>query len=377
MAVSKLSLKIAIFRDFHKNYNRRAMKKIIVSLFTLFIFSSAFALPGFKPFIPDSSGEYVFYRDNSFERESYVGLLCYDETTYEIKYYSPKNAEKSEPEKNIALLIKVNPDSSFFDMLGERIISTIDYNSDDVNILNYLHDFLYEISAKRIQKGAIETREDFQTQDFDLFGGKVTLVYDCIIPMFNLRSILDEKGNKILDCCTIGQISSSSDTSFENFKGIKAIPLNSKAKSTSKTKKAKTQKFSFNNQHITLDKNWTQNMENVWTYGDSAIVTMSEIPLLSDDKTLNDFYILRKLTESTQGRYIDFSNTEILFNAKNRQYKITSISHDVDEKNTIRTIKLISPSDEKFNYCSVSVFSNIYNENSAYFDKILNQYKIK
>lgn len=364
------------------------MKKLILSIITsIFISTAIFALPGFTSYIPDNSGEYVFYRDKSFERESYIGLLCYDDSTYEIKYVSPQNQALGEPEKELALLIKINPESDYFDMIGEKVISSVDYSSDDVDILNYMHDFLYEFSAKRISKESVTTREETSSHDFPLFGGKVTFVYDCVVPLFNLRSVLDQAGNAILECCTIGQVSSAHDTSFEDFRGFNSVPVTSPANSTASAKnnkksksdkksKAKTKKYNFENQNLVLDSDWEQQMENIWTLQNDSVVTMSEIPLPNEDLALSELYLIRKLTESSQGRYTDFSTTEILQD-KNGSYKITSISHEKAENDTIRTVKILTNKNSKFSYFSISVYSAAYQKNAAYFDKIVNNYRVK
>ncbi|MCR4953250.1 MAG: hypothetical protein K6A43_04165 [Treponema sp.] len=382
------------------------MKKLILSIITLISITTAvFALPGFTSFIPDNSGEYVFYRDKSFERESYIGLLCYNDSTYEIKYVSPKNEILGQPEKELALLIKVNPESDYFDMIGEKVISTVDYGSDDVDILNYMHDFLYEFSAKRISKDTVTTREETSSHDFPLFGGNVTFIYDCVIPLFNLRSVLDQSGNAILECCTIGQVSSSHDTSFEDFRGFTSIPVVTPANSTAAAKKdkksgkndgttsksdkksdsgtsskskAKTQKFTFENQTVVMDSDWEQQMENIWTLQNDSIVTVSEIPLPNEDLDLSESYLIRKLSESSQGRYTDFATMEIIKNKKG-QYKITSISHESNGKDSIRTVKLLTPSSakDKFAYFSISTYNSAYQKNTVYFDKIVNGYRAK
>ena len=90
------------------------MKKLIL-IMTLFLGSAlAFALPGFTPFVPDTAGEYVWYRDASFARESYVGILSYDEKTYQIRYYAPADRDTLQPETNLALVFTINPESDFF-----------------------------------------------------------------------------------------------------------------------------------------------------------------------------------------------------------------------------------------------------------------------
>ena len=81
------------------------MKKTLLTLIILFCGAvAAFSLPGFTPFVPDTAGEYVYYRDYSFARESYIGILNYDDTSSQIRYYAPTSRQLSMPEKDIALL---------------------------------------------------------------------------------------------------------------------------------------------------------------------------------------------------------------------------------------------------------------------------------
>ena len=88
------------------------MKKLILSILTsLILAATAFALPGFTSYLPDNSGDYVFYRDNTFTRESYVGILFYDESTIQIRYYAPQDKVSLLPEKDISILITINPDA--------------------------------------------------------------------------------------------------------------------------------------------------------------------------------------------------------------------------------------------------------------------------
>ena len=58
----------------------KTLKKIFLFCSIFFVTNFVFAVPGVESFIPDSSGEYVYYRDYSFERESYVGVLYYDDS---------------------------------------------------------------------------------------------------------------------------------------------------------------------------------------------------------------------------------------------------------------------------------------------------------
>ena len=65
------------------------MKKFILTFFMIFSLNCLFALPGVQQLLPDQSGQFVYYRDSSFDRESYVGIIYFDEATYGLRYFAP------------------------------------------------------------------------------------------------------------------------------------------------------------------------------------------------------------------------------------------------------------------------------------------------
>lgn len=350
------------------------MKKNILSLIllTCTIFTLS-ALPGFKSFIPDNAGEYVYYRDNSFNRESYIGILCYDESTLQIRYYAPKDETALLPEKELAILLTVDKNSDFWSMTGENIISTVLPDTDDSQIINYLHDILYEFSARRIRADIIDSEKKEISQDYEQFGGKVTLTFDARIPLFNIRTICDEKGTKVFDCVTIGSIKSSEDTSFSDFKGCK---FSSPAVKKETRKTAKSKVYKFENRSVTLDTNWEQKMENFWTLGNESLIAMSALPKVSENKNLNDLYVQRKLLESSEGSYINFQNSEIIYNANKDSYKIISLSNFPENDTNICLTKILTRNNEGgFDYFSISTYQAAYLKTPAYFEKIVKSYK--
>ncbi len=350
------------------------MKKTILSILTsILLTTAALALPGTTQFIPDSAGEYVYYRDTSFKRESYIGLLMYDKGTYQIRYYAPQDDIAVLPEKEIAILLTVDSNADFWNMTGEKIISTILPDSDDTDIVNYLHDLLYEFSARRINAETVETDKLVIDQDYAQFGGKTSITFDARIPMFNIRTITDEKGTKVFDCVTIGTIKSSEDNSFSQFKGITSDKpsVQKEAKKAAKSKVCK-----FENRQITLDENWEQKMENFWTLGNESLVTMSVLPKVTDNKLLNDLYVQRKLLESTEGSYLDFKNCELTYTASKDSYKINTVSHFPENNTNVYITKLLTRNkDGGFDYFSISTYQTAYIKAPAYFDKIVKSYK--
>lgn len=376
------------------------MKKLISGLLVSLLFVTfAHAIPGFTSYIADKSGEFVYYKDNSFTRESYIGILYYDESTYQIRYYSPEDKANLLPEKDIAILLTINPDSANWEMTGENILSNLITEKEDIDIVNYLHDILYEFSARRKKIADLSpSNEDYvinstfkknglkRIQDFNQFGGKVSIIFDNMIPIFNIKSITDNTGTEVLECCITGQISSSEDKTFSQFKGFSKS--NTKiSKGTDEYKRAKSVTYKYNGKKLVLDSNWTQQMENFWILGNDSMITMGAMPIYSEDKTKNSIYIIRKLIESTNGSYSNLSNLELSYDSKKSSYRITALINQPENNNTIRNTKIISegpvPSDKEgfilegtqMNFFSISTYEKAYKANTSYFDKIILSYK--
>lgn len=354
------------------------MKKLILTLTILLCGAGAiFALPGFTSFVPDTTGEYVYYRDYSFTRESYIGLLAYDETNYQIRYYAPADRSTAQPEKALAILFSANPEAEFMDMTGETIITDVDPNSeDDVDILNYLHDILYDFSSRRIKADPIGAQSVSISQDYEQFGGKVSICFDSLIPLFNLKSIKAADGTVLFSCVTIGRIISSEDTSFEDFHGlIEAKPYHA----PTKTKiKGKSQKYTtLDGQTITLDSNWESAADNMWMFGEEAFLTIASVPVYFEDNDVNNIFVLRRITESTGGSYTDFETMELTVDSKKHLTKVVARSSQPDTGRIVYVIKELTtnPSKELNSYLSLAVFEDSYLEKSSYFTKLLKTFK--
>lgn len=353
------------------------MKRLLLTLTILLCGVAAFALPGFDSFVPDTAGEYVYYRDYSFARESYIGILNYDDKTYQIRYYAPISREIVSPEKEIAIVFSVNPDSDFLDMTGEKIITDFDYYSeDDIDILNYLHDILYEFSSRRIKLFELKDKEVTSVQEYDQFGGTVSICFDSLIPLYNIKSIKLADGTPVLSCITFGRIIDGEDTSFSDFKGLVAAkPYHA----PSKTKiKGKSKKFTTSDgQTITLDSNWEQPMENCWMFGEEAFLTIASIPVYFEEKAVNDLFILRRITESTGGSYIDFETMELTVDNKKHLTKVVAKSSQAQNNQIVYVIKELTtdPSKEINSYISLAAYEDSYLEKSSYYTKILKTFK--
>lgn len=204
------------------------LKKTFVSLFVIFVITlSAFSLPGFEENLPTESGEYVYYRDFTFAKETYIGFLYYSEDSIGVRCFSDGNFD-------VTILFSLDKSKDYIELTGERIVTQVTQN--EVEVVNYIHDMIYELASRRKkvqneflalneQKTSI-TKQFVVDQDFVQFGGQVQLVFDGSLPVFNLESITDIYSAKVLlKAVTMGTLSDSADTSFEKFAGFEFTPL--------------------------------------------------------------------------------------------------------------------------------------------------------
>lgn len=356
----------------------KTLKKIFLFCSIFFVTNFVFAVPGVESFIPDSSGEYVYYRDYSFERESYVGILYYDDSSYQIRYYAPANKENLLLEKDLSILMSLNPDSNFWDMQGERILSAI--TPDDMDLINYLHDFLYEFSARRKKADDISTiderfvhNDNFAHrgiqigQEYKQFGGDVTITFDSLIPLFNIKNIFDDSGKIVLECVATGLLKNSLDNSFSDFKGITQKSLQQTEKKS--IKKSKENIIEYSGVQISLDQNWTNPVENMWMLNEDAVLSIASVPNIAT-KELSKEYWLRRLLQSSDSSYKDISKVEFLYDELTGFYKITYSVSGMINKIVFKEME------SSFLIISLAVYQNSYDSNTLYFDKIIKSVKI-
>lgn len=371
------------------------MKKKIFSLFIfVFIISNfIFALPGFKPYLKDVSGDFVFYKDYTFKRESYVGFLMYDEGTYCARYFAPKNEEK--PAKEVKILFTVNTDKDFMELTGEKIISG--RQADDTEVINYLHDMIYELNARRIKAGSVTPKDvDFSDDDvpflrqgklvadeFMQFGGDVKVVYDYVVPLFNVKAVYDYSGDAKFEVATIGRLTSSDDNSFDDFAGFAELENfgKDKKKKSVAAKKIKVSKKDVvvnkteDGQVIALDSGWSRSMDNLWMRGNDAVI--SAIKVSKDFGAENELqadlgFMLKQFLINASGVYRDWKSLFVDFD--DEDIKFQSLVYQPGK--VTRNFVLIESEDESDD-CAImtlSVFENVYKKNSKYFNEILDSY---
>lgn len=371
-------------------------KKIFSSFIFVFIISNfIFGLPGFKPYLKDVSGDFVFYKDYTFKRESYVGFLMYDEGTYCARYFAPKNGEK--PAKEVKILFTVNTDKDFMELTGEKIISG--RQADDTEVINYLHDMIYELNARRIKAGSVAPKDvNFSDDDvpflrqgkivadeFMQFGGDVKVVYDYVVPLFNVKAVYDYSGDAKFEVLTVGRLTSSDDKSFENFAGFdelenfgKDVKGNKKADVAKKIKVSKKDVVinkTEDGQVVALDSGWARSMDNLWMRGNDAVI--SAIKVSKDFGAENELhadlgFMLKQFLINASGVYRDWKSLFVDFD--DEDIKFQSLVYQPGK--VTRNFVLIESEDEADD-CAImtlSVFENVYKKNSKYFNEILDSY---
>lgn len=365
------------------------MKKNLTAVFLFCIFAMAVhAVPGTEHFIKDNSGEYVYYEDFSFNRKSYVGFLTYDEGTFAVRYFAP--ATETLPYKNIELLFTIDTSKDYIDMTGERFLTPI--LQEDTEIVNYIHDLVYEFSVRRKRAGLIspEVEKDktqnpdvqyvessnfmdsgfFKTETFDQFGGKVCICYDYLVPVFNIKKIESSAGEPLFVAVASGILKSSDDRSFSDFKIIPSA--NNKKVHKAKIKKPKTAVFEVEKTKLTLDENWSKagQLQNMFFYGDAAMLRVGIIDA-------NDFYLyLKTALLSSSESFLPWDKISVV-KEKNR---ITVYSTNYAGENDYRVVNsfmisnsLLDKTENALLSFSVSVAD--YESNRKYFSDVLKNWK--
>ena len=369
-------------------------KKIFSSFIFVFIISNfIFALPGFKPYLKDVSGDFVFYKDYTFKRESYVGFLMYDEGTYCARYFAPKNEEK--PAKDVKILFTVNTDKDFMELTGEKIISGRE--ADDTEVINYLHDMIYELNARRIKAGSVAPKDvDFSDDDvpflrqgkivadeFMQFGGDVKVVYDYVVPLFNVKAVYDYSGDAKFEVATIGRLTSSDDNSFDDFAGFAELENfgKDKKKKSVAAKKIKVSKKDVvinkteDGQVVALDSGWTRSMDNLWMRGNDAVISAIKVSKdfgMEEELQADLGFMLKQFLINASGVYRDWKSLFVDFD--DEDIKFQSLVYQPGK--VTRNFIIIEAEDESDD-CAImtlSVFENVYKKNSKYFNEILDSY---
>ncbi len=350
---------------------KQFFKKILfLSLFAI-QFSFFYSLPAVSNSIPDFSGQYVYYHDMSFQRESYIGILYYDDSTYAIRYYAPATGKGNsfKPEKIIHILFTVDPEKKDLELTGERILSTI--QPDDTDLINYIHDFFYEMTKRRQNVGELsQPKSDYQ--DYAQFGGSVTLYFNPLIPVFNLERIESASKKILLQIVTAGQLISGEDQSFAKFAGIEE-KFNDKNHKFKKNKKAKPIEINYKaNENSTelkakLDTSWNAAAENFYTLENLAVFTVNEVTSPMENQIP---LLKRRLLLGNELVYPNWKSQKIETKANGTLF--TQVSYHSETDSYTYDFKYLHEIDSKtVGLFTLTVFAGAYESNKKYFNAIL------
>lgn len=356
------------------------MKKLFSILLFIFSFFASNALPGFKPYIQDFPGDYVFYRDYSFKSETYVGFLYYGNSAYSAKIITLKDEKSKNLEKSVSIYFTVDESKDFMEFTGEKVISMP--TEDDIHLVNYLHDLIYDFNSKRIKTGKVDSEnviydeKDFlnsgyETSDFlTKFGGDVKILYDWVIPLFNLKSIKDFSENVQFEVATVGRISSSENNEFDNFKGFSKKSAKNNFKIPKKAEKIDVK---LENAELKIDSNWNHIMENVWFLKDKAGIFLSKLQA----KDLNIDFIFKQMLMNPVNSFYNWKNFSVKKDSDS--FLIDGLVFDSDKKrnskNLIKVIKNPQNENEFYSFNS-SIFESAFKKNEKYFYQIRDNFKL-
>jgi len=374
---------------------RFSISLVVATVFLLLTALPLAAIPGVDDILPTESGQYVYYRDNTFRTETYIGFLQYDEGTYAIRYYAP-NPEIGSNE--IELLLTVDPNQDYILMTGERIIG--DVTSDDTDTLNYMHDLVYELSSRRkkvigrdfmgtnpLAQG-LETSifQSFSgtvrnTEDYSQYGGNVTLTYDLAIPIFNLRSITlsatnenfsaetqnpHEEGTVLLMAVTMGQLADSDDQSFSNFTGIPPIP----------SIVIEGEKLS----DAQLEESWVQVQDNYWFINSDALMYIYDLEIdqafFQNQEYTDIQHLSRQLSFGTAPNRVYLPAQSLYM--QNGSLVLSNFVYMSDSQLFSRDTKIITPAASEvgnvklYTVTVITAFYNYYYNNQMYFQNKIN-----
>lgn len=318
------------------------------------------------------SGDYIFYRDNSFKGESYVGFLYFDETTYAARYFSAST--------DITLYLALNEDKK--ELKGERIVGETKVG--DAEMVNYLRElFLTLLLAKKnaptkvdMKGRAMSNLLDFEDkrvrQNIPLFGGEVYASYDLLCPVFCLKSMKSPTGNKLLEAVTAGRIRNENDPSFSSFKGF--AKKETETVPTLKGTEVARKNYTFQDkQSIMLSEDWEQKMENQWMLKDAAMIFMDKMKGRKGSKNEQLFELLRRFIMSSDDSYVDWSKSCVKKNSNGFYVDLR-----VENKNrSMRIYKRMDFVKGNFYLFILSTYEEAFVKDEPYFTQIIGTYKIK
>ncbi len=331
------------------------------------------AIPGVESKV-DFPGTFVYYRDYTYEDETYIGFLQYDAGTYALRYFSP-DAKKGA--KTIELYITCDTTKDTVEMTGEKIVGEI--TNIDVETLNYLHDLFYELAKRRKSLLSNFDQTVRSAEDYPQFGGEVLINYEPYIPMFGVRSILSKDKQPLFKLAYIGILNEGSE--FTDFSGL-VNPQNVEAQSISIKKYAKSKKVAVETYEFALDDQWqsdgSPSAVQTWWLNNSenepvAMISPYFVNFPPEEKTAVEQLKLISLISQSDS-CIDFDSLAISENGKRIQISAKMNQPDKVVRSITTFYKI---SETEYFALAFSADEQVYSKNERYFKKIIDSAKAK
>ena len=367
------------------------MKKLIL-LFCLSVFSfAAFSAPSpMADFPPGLSGDYVVYRDWSWELATWVGFLQYDETTFGALAVTPDSGA------NVSILFRCEFVDGKMILTGQQIISAI--TPKDVETVNYLMDLLPELHAWRasaarngtkVSPGKASSGKDVPSSVVPRssllpsavktafaapnFGGDVVCTWVPEVPVFNLASMSGKDGKARLSLDRMGRIQAGGEADFFGYKPV--LETKNGAPLTVPTARA-TETRTVDGVKLALDGQWTMVADNTFFLGNSAVLIVDTLDLsLMQIPRDNLVLSMVRLFSLSGAAAVSFPGDLSVTGTANLRYLNPLGSTQVLPGNrflTVHDAKLCVPSSDgkKCTVVSLSVSEIAYRANKAYFDSL-------
>ena len=352
-------------------------RQLLCTLATSLCCAFLWALPGVKRAVEDTSGEYVYYKDSTFSGAAYVGFLYYDEATYAARFWQAANPKSKSPQKDISIYVSANPDNTKgLELTGEKLIGADPTSKEDTQIVNYLHELLYEFTSRR-QKAVMQAGggQTVSKQEFAQFGGEVEIVFDPLVPLFNIQEIKGSDKKAVFAVQVVGRLASSGDESFAHFKGVEGLPKDKKR--AFKKTRAKKRDAGFEGMSVTLDDQWQQPMDNLFVLGDFALLSMATLDVPQGTKDVRA-QLARRFAVGSGGSYALWSYKKVEDESSQSQLCVTSVFFDPVTGDVTRDFKIaVEGTGGVVSVMSLAVFDSVYQKNRRYFEGIIKSFHVE
>lgn len=339
----------------------------------------------FSAFPSGVSGDYVVYRDYTWEKPTWIGFLYYNETTYGAFVITPETGA------NVSLLFSAEILDGKMVLTGQNIISRI--TQDDVLGVNYIMRLLpdlyswrmgpdsaaFTVNAPTVTTGAVAGKAAVrssllpslvtQKRNLPSFGGDVSLVFAPEIPVFGLRGITSAAGKASLELARMGRVQSGGDKEFFAFKPMGAVKAGTVL---SVPASRKSESKTVDGVKLNLDGQWTMVADNTFFLGDAAVIIVDtlDLSLMQIPRENLPLSLVRLFSLSSQSSWTTPSELSVSGSAK--KFRIVNLMYDVESGSLHRDIKACIPGADGKTCAivSLSVSETAYGANAAYFDSL-------